>query len=265
LTFTLILLLTRPLLADDFEAAISAIPDGTDVIILGEVHDSPIHHANQARALSKIRPRAVIFEMLTPEQADDATPDVRTSAESLAEALDWKSSGWPDFDLYWPVFEALGETPIVGAALPRELVRRAVEEDLAEILGEDATRFGLDIPLPDAEQSEREAEQFANHCDALPKEMLPGMVAAQRLRDAAFARTTLEALEVFGAPVVLITGNGHARYDRGVPVYLAEAMPQVTVHSVGQLEGNTGNRQPFSNVIVTSPTEREDPCAAFQG
>jgi uncharacterized iron-regulated protein len=235
------------------------------VIILGEVHDSPYHHANQADAITAIQPAAVVFEMLTKEQAVAATPEARKTPEQLEEAFDWEHSGWPEFALYQPVFEAIGDLPIVGASLPRETVRRAVKEDPAGLFGPDAARFGLDQPLTKDEQAEREAEQFANHCDALPKEMLPGMVAAQRLRDAAFARATLEALEAHGGPIVLITGNGHARSDRGVPRYLATAAPDVIVYAIGQFEHASEEEEPFDGLIVTDPTEREDPCAIFKG
>ena len=38
------------------------------IVILGEIHDDPAHHANQARAVSALHPRALVFEMLTPAQ-----------------------------------------------------------------------------------------------------------------------------------------------------------------------------------------------------
>lgn len=40
-----------------------------DVLIMGELHDNPQHHAEQARAVQIIQPKAVVFEMLTPEEA----------------------------------------------------------------------------------------------------------------------------------------------------------------------------------------------------
>ncbi len=63
-----------------------------------------------------------------------------------------------------------------------------MREGAAAVFGAAAARFGLDAPLPEDEQAAREAEQAEAHCGALPAEMLPGMVEAQRLRDAALAR-----------------------------------------------------------------------------
>jgi hypothetical protein len=62
---------------------------------------------------------------------------------------------------------------------------------------------------------------------------------------------------------VVITGNGHARRDQGMPAVLAQAMPDLSVLSVGQLEGSAGAAPPFDRWIVTPILPREDPCAAF--
>ena len=35
--------------------------------VIGEVHDNPHHHRNQARAVAALKPGAIVFEMLTPE------------------------------------------------------------------------------------------------------------------------------------------------------------------------------------------------------
>ncbi len=236
----------------------------TDVLILGEVHDNPAHHLWQAEALGALAPAAVVFEMLTPDQAARITPDLLAEPEMLADMIGWGSSGWPDFALYQPVFEALGEAMIFGAALPYEDVRAAVSEGAAARFFEEAELFALDQPLPEDQQALREEMQAEAHCNALPAALLPGMVEAQRLRDAGFAARVLEALERTGGPVVLITGNGHARTDWAVPAMIALAEPDVTVVSVGQFESDPEADIPFDLWRVTEPAERDDPCAAFQ-
>jgi uncharacterized iron-regulated protein len=165
--------------------------------------------------------------------------------------------------MYAPLFTAAPAARIVGGALPRAEVRRAVTEGAAAVFGPDAGRFGLDRPLPAAEQAAREADQATAHCDALSEEMLPGMVAAQRLRDAALARAALEAWRRTGGPVAVITGAGHADRERGIPAALAEAAPGLSVLSIGQFEAPPADPPPFDLWLVTEPAEREDPCAAF--
>ncbi|MEM8755413.1 MAG: ChaN family lipoprotein, partial [Pseudomonadota bacterium] len=108
-------------------------------------------------------------------------------------------------------------------------------------------------------------EQRIAHCDALPTAMLPGMAEAQQLRDAAFADAVLRLVEAGHRPVVLITGNGHARTDRGSPFYLKRAAPDLNVVSVGLIEvDGSPARAPFDAAIHTEPFDRGDPCEAFR-
>ncbi|MEE4119562.1 MAG: ChaN family lipoprotein [Paracoccaceae bacterium] len=240
-------------------------PGEAQVVILGEVHDNPAHHEAQAKLVARTTPAAVVFEMLTPEQARTVIDmGAASGIEALAEALGWARSGWPDFAMYHPILAAAGDAAIYGAALPRDRVRAAVTDGAVEIFGEGYERFGLGDPLPEAEQATREAGQMSAHCDALPEGILPGMVAAQRLRDAHFARVTLDALGETGGPVAVITGNGHARTDWGIPAAIARAAPQVDVLSLGQVEAPPEPPIPFDIWRVTAAPEREDPCTAFR-
>jgi len=234
-----------------------------DVVILGEVHDNPLHHAHQAQAVRTLKPTALVFEMLTRAQAGRVLAQNRANAEQLAELLEWEKRGWPEFDMYFPIFTAAPDAAIFGGALERDVVRRAVKDGAAAVFGPASARFELDHPLGEDEQSAREAGQMAAHCNALPERLLSGMVEAQRLRDAAMAEAVLEALAQTGGPVAVITGTGHARKDWGVPAALHRAAPDVRVFALGQSENDDLPASLFDEVIVTVPVEREDPCAVF--
>ncbi|SLN31993.1 hypothetical protein ROG8370_01285 [Roseovarius gaetbuli] len=235
-----------------------------DVYVLGEVHDNPAHHAVQAERVAEIRPSAIVFEMLTAAQARKVVPELRGDQAALAEALEWGESGWPDFALYYPIFAAAPEAAIYGAQVPREEARAVFEEGLAASFGADAVRYGLDRPLPATEQTEREALQMAAHCDALPVDILPGMVDIQRLRDTALARAVLNALDETGGPVAVITGNGHARRDWGVPAVLSAARDGLGIAVLGQTEDGAPLEGGFDEVISAEAVDRPDPCAAFK-
>ncbi|RSK30733.1 hypothetical protein EJA01_17705 [Rhodovulum iodosum] len=235
-----------------------------DVVVLGEVHDNPDHHGNQAAAVAALEPAAIVFEMLTAEQAARVTDGVRGDADALESALDWEASGWPDFDMYHPIFAAAPRAAVYGGALPRGDVRRAIGEGAAAVFGPDAASYGLADPLPADQQATREEGQQAAHCNALPPEMLPGMVEAQRLRDAAMARAVVRALDETGGPVAVITGNGHARTDWGIAAALGHAMPGASVLALGQFEESPRADAPYDLWLVTEPAERSDPCAAFR-
>lgn len=237
---------------------------GAEVVILGEVHDNPGHHARQAEVLAALTPSAIVFEMISADQAALVTPALANDAEALATALDWANSGWPDFAMYAPLFAFGAQVPIFGAGIAREAARGAFDAGAAAVFTGDAARFGLTAALPEREQAAREAEQMAAHCDALPPEVLPGFVEAQRLRDAALAAAALDALAAHGPPVAIITGNGHARRDQGVPAVLAAAAPDVTVVALGQVEAVPDGVVPFDLWALSDPVQRADPCAAFR-
>lgn len=231
-----------------------------DVVVLGEIHDNPEHHMNQARAVFSLVPRAVVWEQLSAEAAGRVPADLGDSA-AVARALGWGQSGWPDFEMYYPIFVAARAARHYGAEVPRDLARRSVTEGALAVMPDGP---GLARALPEAEQAAREAEQMAAHCNAMPADVLPGMVQAQRLRDAYLAQAVMRALDEVGPPVAVITGSGHARRDWGVPAVLAEAAPGVSVISVGQMEGTAPQDAPFDLWLVTETLEREDPCAAFR-
>lgn len=235
-----------------------------DVYVLGEVHDNPAHHQVQAEAVADLAPAALVFEMLTREQAHTANAMARDEAGALAEALDWEASGWPDFALYHPIFAAAPEARVYGAAVPRADARRAMETGVSRAFGEGAERYGLASQIDTEQLAERLNLQMDAHCGALPLDLLPAMVDLQRLRDAELARAALIALEETGGPAAVITGNGHARKDWGVPSYLGLAAPQVTVFALGQGEDGGVPEGGFDMVLDAPGVDRDDPCAVFR-
>lgn len=234
-----------------------------DVVVIGEVHDNPAHHEAQARLTRAAAPKALVFEMLSPDQAGRITADLRADAVALATALDWENSGWPDFDMYYPIMQAAPGAAIYGAAVPRAEARAAFETGIVASFGDGAADFGLDHPLPEDQLGKRLTLQKAAHCDALPDDLLPKMVALQRLRDAVLARTAVQALAETGGPVVVITGNGHARTDWAVPYLLRMRARDLDVVSIGQSEDGVAPEGRFDAVIDAPAVDRPDPCEAF--
>ncbi len=244
-------------------AVFSAPVLAAEVVFLGERHDNPHHHAWQADQVAEIAPRAVVFEMLTADHAAQVTPDLVARQDDLQAALEWEDRGWPDFAMYYPIFAAAPQARVYGAAVPREAARAAMF-DVVGAFGGDAARFGLADPLPAPQQAEREAMQQAAHCNALPEEMLPMMVSVQRLRDAELARVAEKALRDTGGPVVVITGNGHARTDWGAPAALRLAAPDIPVRALGAGELDAPPAGIFDATVTFPAVERGDPCEAFR-
>ena len=235
-----------------------------DVVVIGEVHDNPAHHQLQAQKVAEIKPMALVFEMLTITQAAKITDDVRTSPERLEAIWSWAGNGWPNFEMYAPIFEAAPDARVYGALVPGPNARSLMSESLARKFDELKDTYGLDQPLPADQQEAREALQMAAHCDALPPKALPGMVEFQRLRDASLADAANIALLETGGPVVVITGNGHARRDWGMPALLAQISPEAEIQVIGQSEDDQPLSGEFDTVLSAPAVDRPDPCLAFQ-
>ncbi len=228
--------------------AAQGLPDA-DIYIIGELHDNPTHHEVQADLVGQIGPTSVVFEQLTDEQADRVAPDTPRDAGTLNTLLDWEDSGWPDIAMYAPIMGA-SDAVIVGAAgAPGDL-----------------SAYGLDEPLPPEQQAAREALQADAHCGKLPEDILPDFVARQRAIDAQFAARTIGALDRYGGPVVLITGNGHARKDWGVPAAIARVRQDLRVFTI--VQGEAGHFPPGGDMVLGLDTpavpNRPDPCDAFR-
>jgi len=169
-------------------------------------------------------------------------------AEAVADAGHFDRKGW-NWPLYKPLVEFALERgwPIVAANLSRAEARAIVA---------DPTRSGLP-PAPPAVRSALEQDMIDSHCGAAPEaKRLAGMVEAQRARDARMA-------SVLKGPSVLIAGNGHARRDRGVLLYLGGT----DVLSIAFTEVDDGERSPrvyeqsFDYLWFTARAARADPCA----
>lgn len=247
--------------ADVVRAASSA-----DIVILGEIHDNPEHHATQAAVVAALQPAALVFEMI-PQALEAEVNTLReggATRDQLASALNWAESGWPHFDWYAAILDAAPKARVFGAGQPPEDVRRAAVEGAAAVFGPDAATYGLDRPLAPDDLAAREADMGASHCGALPAEMLAGMVEAQRFRDAGLADAALWARTMTAdGRVVVIAGSGHADKVRGMPAALGVANPALSVLAVGQFESPPPDPAAYDLVLLAPAPDREDPCARF--
>ncbi len=135
---------------------------------------------------------------------------------------------------------------------------------MGRAIGELLARDHLERLIDTEDQKLRNRGQMLAHCNALPETAAPGMVEAQRARDAALARAVIAALAETGGPVAVITGNGHARPDWGIPRMLERARPDLTVLTIGQFENAHDPSMPFDLWLVTDGVDRPDPCEAFR-
>jgi len=246
--------------------------------LLGEVHDNPDHHDFQLELLvslgeSGLRP-AVAFEQLDREY-DPALLRILAAggatAEAVAEAtgFDRKNWGW---DLYRPLIDAALRygMSLRAANLARAAAGRVVKEGLDSLGPGRASALRINAAWSEARDHVLREIIVEGHCHALPESIVPGMVLAQRARDATLAEALLDP-GPDGA--VLIAGNGHVRRDIGVPLYLRQARPDDSILSIALLEveadmadpaqylaGAAGGNAQYDFVWFTPRWDRPDPC-----
>lgn len=265
------------------EATVAARLAEARYVLLGEKHDNPDHHVLQARMLRALmaagRRPAVAFEMFTPSQAGALARHLAArprDAAGIAEAMNWKASGWPAWSMYEPIAQAALDAglQIVVANLDTERVRAVSRQGVVALDAALVQRHGLDQPLPDDVRAALAEEIRESHCGHAPENMVSAMIVVQRARDAQMAEALLSAPGGDGA--VLIAGSGHARNDRGVPAYLRRIVPDVRTVSVAFLEVDPKRpnvegyaerfeqRLPFDYVWFTPAVDDEEPCQKFR-
>lgn len=251
-----------------------------DVVLLGETHHNPSHHALQARllaALSESGQRPVlVMEQFDIEQQDRldaikasaASGDIKLAAYKalMGEGWEWKG--------YQPLLSLAvkHELPVLAANISRASLREVMRGG-QEMLGSgEPQRLGLASGWRREQQDALSKDIAVAHCDALPPAAISALTLAQRARDAVMAD---RLLSVRDSKAVAILGRGHVRQDLAVPLYLKQRAPRTSVLAVGMVEatppfhpaelayGPLGQR--YDAVVYAGLVERDaDPCAAFQ-
>jgi uncharacterized iron-regulated protein len=255
------------------------------LVLLGEKHDNADHHRLQSRVVRSLarsgERRAVAFEMLSVDLAEPlerALAEPSPSTADLRVATAWDASGWPDWMLYAPVFEAAldARLPILPAAPPRALYAEVSQHGIAGLESDVRQRLRLDADLPDAARSGLVEEIREAHCGMAPEDHLNRMVDVQRLRDAHMASVLREGLgDADGG--VLVAGIGHVGRRWGVPWYLEAGghADDVAILAFAEVPADSSDESPlpepfgqpdgaYDYVWFTPRVDEEDPCEKYR-
>ena len=249
----------------------------SSVVLLGETHDNEVHHRLQAETYTSLsagsaRPALVMeqFDRERQSELDAARHAPAATAADLARSGGFNRNGW-SLDFYAPLLSrALTiDAPVVAANLSRDAARAIVNEGFSTLGPGHADRLGL-AKVWDADmESTIKREIVDGHCGQVAEPLLGGLAAAQRARDALMADALLANAE---RGAVGIIGRGHARRDIGVPRYVTQRQPTVSLVSVGLVEVEAGRQQiadylaaypGFDYLWFTPRAQRKDPCAGF--
>lgn len=256
----------------------------TDIILLGEKHDNPDHHALQTWVLRQViqagRRPGVVFEMMTEDRQSIVERYERqqpNDAVLLGKALDWEASGWPAWTQYQPLANlAMGYgLPIIAGGLSRELTKNIQRFGFFAIPGTRRARLGLNTPMTEDLFATMQQDMKPTHCQEPSVPQLIRMVLVQHARDAVMAEhltRTLSHPDTDGA--LLIAGSWHTRTDYGVPAHVRRMTPNATVHSLafievdehvldvaGYAQGFGEETVPFDFVWFTPRVSNEEVCA----
>jgi uncharacterized iron-regulated protein len=209
--------------------------------------------------------------LAAPQQAAlDEALAARVAMPELERRLGWRERGWPDFSLYWPLFQLAREhgVPVLAIDLDQAVARRIARGGLASV-GEERVALASRL-TPDAERERRIAHTIRTaHCDLMPERQIPAMVESWHARNVTMARGLSGALDRI-AQVVVIVGRGH-QDPGGLPAQLETLRPGTRQLIVDMLEAPAGERpeevvrRANGEVVwITPAVERPDPCEGLR-
>jgi uncharacterized iron-regulated protein len=251
--------------AEQLKAMIEA-----DVILLGEQHDNPHHHNIQRQVIDLIGQRSelgsVVFEQVSWDQQPVLNALNNRTLGELKQNLKWETSGWPDYQLYEPVFMAATryKAQMIAGNIAKESSKPIYQKGYDAVFSaEEQKKLGLNVGFEPKAQAALEEEIFEGHCRLLPKDHVQTMIPVQRARDAAMALAWQRLHKK--NKTVFIVGAGHSRKDFGIPWYLERLKPGLKIYSIGMTEtGVEPKTEVYDQVITTAPVEREDPCVGLK-
>jgi len=246
------------------------------IVMLGEKHDNPDHHALQMVLLKFMQSTgslaSVSFEMLDStarEGAGSLLGNASLDDAQLRAILNWDEAGWR-WDHYGPMLRFLVDesVPVIPANISRQEMSEVYASELSpEIVG----------VLNEQQQQRLEIDIDESHCGMLPTSQFPAMIRVQQARDDSMARS-LQSASVDGM-TVLIAGNYHARRDLGVSNYLLaqnvglecedilaisfmEVQPDVT--NPEEYLDAVGSVPAYDYIWFTPAVTNEDYCASLR-
>ena len=229
------------------------------VVVLGEIHNNPAHHAHQVeflKALAQEHPEFAIHLGMEffywPEQKHvDNYLDSRISEEEFLNTISWGSM---PFDFYreqvlFPL-QANGKTWAINA--PRFLSAKIAKGGLASLTDAEKALLPPDFEIGNDLYFERFAEVMGGHHGISPQK-LRNFFEAQSLWDDTMAWKSIEAQASKKDRVfVILVGDFHAAYGGGLPDRL-KARGMKDVLSFSQVDVNGLSDDEMKQALLPDP------------
>lgn len=264
------------------EATLFSRINAANILLLGEVHDNPLHHEFQQQLLkawlvSGSRP-SLLMEQFDSES--QASLDVALANANRDEALNSAVAliKFADRKLYAPLLNTAVDykLPVIAANISNAQLQPVMRQGFEAYDAADLKRIAVESVWSESRENYLSQHIEGTHCGQISPQWRAGLVRGQRLRDALMVDA---AVPGFGRGIVAIVGRDHARHDIGLPLYFAARRPSTRMLSIGLVEVIPGNISPGTyatetatgaapyDVIWFSPrlerSGRFDPCAGF--
>lgn len=223
-----------------------------DVLLLGEQHDAPEHHALHQAVIAAWHSAqgvsAVVLEMADAGHDTRGLPPTASPAEVQAR-LAWSDQAWP-WAAYGPaVMSAVAQGVVVmGGNLPRTRHREVMRDAAWDARVSPEVRQALETAVREG------------HCHLLPATQWPTMTRIQIARDVSMAHTVLQAHQA-KRTVVMLCGLAHAHKQQGIPAHLPSTL---RCHSVRLSADAYNGSGAYDTVWRTAPVAEKDHCAALE-
>ena len=229
------------------------------VVYLGETHDEPADHAAQLEiieALSAQNDIAIALEMFQRpfQPVLDAYLAGNITEAALISQSEYETRWGFDWDFYAPIlrYAKNNQIPLIALNTPAEITRKVASEGLESLNGQD---FQFVPPIDEIDlsnQAYREQLQavFDAHGASGNSDGFENFFAAQVLWDETMAEgVARQRLAEPNRQVVVLVGEGHIGYDRGIPDRVARRLPEIAQVSVQFLGADESSKPGFTDLF----------------
>ena len=226
-----------------------------DVLLIGEQHDAAEHHQIEQQLVSSLAVRGLLAAVaLEMAEVGVSTAQLKPSSteEQTRRALKWDNKAWPWLAYGPAVMTAVrAGVPVLGANLPHAQMQDSMNDGK------------LDVQLPGPALKAQQQAIRIGHCNLLPESQITPLTRTQIARDITMA-DTIHQLVFPGKTVVLLTGNGHADRNLGVPQHLRADLKARSIHLRAGDGSGTDRADAFDSVWTTPALPDTDYCAELK-
>ncbi len=252
------------------------------LVLVGETHDHPVHHAVQREILELMAagggPLVVGVEWLDHEvqPACDRFSAGLLTVEEFAREVAWETRWGFPLSLYAPLLETIRQRrlPLVALNAPAPVVRQVARGGLASLAPGQRAALAPALDLEDPAYAALLAAHLAGHGLSDPAGRA-NFLAAQIVRDETMAERMAAALAPWpdgGRRGLVLCGSGHMAEGLGIPPRLARRLPGAAPLAVLLLDAGEPlpvrppSPSPGSGVVIfTEPAPSRPPAAPRLG